>query len=202
MVAGEGKRAVVLYSDLLEESPGDPVIPIALAQRFRALDALGRKDEALADARRLVEKYPRSSEAAELRDRLRRQEREQAAQSAADAGASPQQKGQGAPGQGSRVPVVDAPSPRASGDASVPEKTPGENLYSLQLGAFGSESNAQDLARQLEQLKMPDVRIEKEPRGNRVFYRVRCGSYPDPETAEASGQKLAKAGLRYQVVVR
>jgi len=201
LLAGETKRAVTLYSDLLDQSPADPVTPIALAQRFRALDELGRTDEALADARRLVDAYPRSSEAAALRDRLRREKRERAA-SAADE-APPGQKGPATSAPGSRVPVVDAPAARTAGDAPAQAKDlPERGGYSLQLGAFGNEGNAQDLARQLEQLRMPDVRIEKERRGGRIFYRVRCGSYLDPEAAEADGQRLGEHGLRYQVVAR
>lgn len=205
LLAGETKRAVTLYSNLLDQSPADLVTPIALAQRFRALDELGRTEEALADARRLVEAYPRSSEAAALRDRLRREERERAA-SAGDE-TPPGQKAPATPAPGSRVPVIDAPAARTGGDdparaKDLPEGGGPGGGYSLQLGAFGNEGNAQDLARQLEQLKMPDVRIEKERRGGRIFYRVRCGSYNDPAAAEADGQRLGEHGLRYQVVAR
>jgi tetratricopeptide (TPR) repeat protein len=195
LLAGEVKRAVTLYTQMLNESPrSDPATPIGLAQRLRALDTLGRSDEAVADARRLVEEYPRSSEAAAVRDRLRREKRERAAET----DATPNQPGTAtAP---ARRPPARTPAGR---EAPSPIEEPAQaGAYSLQLGAFGNEANAQDLADRVAELRVSDVRIEREDRGGRIFYRVRCGSYSDPEAAEAEGRRLAEHGLRYQVVAR
>ena len=47
------------------------------------------------------------------------------------------------------------------------------------------------------------MRVEEELRGSRRFYRVRCGAYPDPGSAEAAGEELkSKHGLTYRVVER
>ncbi|MGD8394067.1 MAG: SPOR domain-containing protein [Candidatus Eiseniibacteriota bacterium] len=90
------------------------------------------------------------------------------------------------------------------GDLPVLEQDAPRGHYALQAGAFGREENAQELARHLQELGLPDVRIERELRDDgKVFYRVRLGAYRDPEEAEAAGQELrAKHGLVCTVVLR
>jgi tetratricopeptide (TPR) repeat protein len=180
-LAGEEERAAGLYRAVIDHAPESELTPIALAQLIRVLDALGRGEEALEIARRLVEDYPRASEAAAVRERLRVDER--ASRGAAD------RSGDGEIGE---------TPPTTPSDPPIPEA-----LYTLQLGAFGSEANAQELALEINKLGLTDVRIEREVRGSRTFYRVRCGAYPDTESAEAEGKRLRDAhGLSYQVVAR
>lgn len=221
LLAGEEARAEALYAQILNLPTGDAETPLALAQRLRALDALGRSDDALATARRLAESYPRAVEAAAARERVRDAERREAqvSNAARTPGATPgaaeiprakkSPSGVGAPSRRIEVGVAEKGAAEkkaaqegedrpAADDAPVPA-----GHYALQLGAFSNKANAQDLVRQVEALGIADVRIEEEDRGGRIFYRVRCGSYPDPETAEAEGKRLREAhGLRSQVVAR
>jgi TolA-binding protein len=88
-------------------------------------------------------------------------------------------------------------------DPQATVATTPKGRYSLQVGAFGSEDNAQELARKLIDLGLDDVRIEREQRNNRLFFRVRVGSYRDPEEAEQAGESLRRShGIAYQIVVR
>lgn len=194
-MSGDGERAADLYRAVLAEAPASNEAPIALAQLIRTLDGLGREAEALAAARRLVDEYPGASEAAAVRERLR---------------ASDRQEGKEVPAGSATTPGGDAAPPRAEDGAHRPADVPGDEPasgsasgggFTLQMGAFGSQENAQDFVLKLEEMGLPAVRIEEEVRGERTFYRVRSGDYPDRESAEAEGKRLRSAhGLSYQVI--
>lgn len=197
--SGEAGRAVILYSEILDRSPSDPVAPLALAQRIQGLDAQGRSQEALVDARRLVEAYPRSTEAAAMRDRIRVDERSRSLGPLPTETTPPVATPRPAapPPTAPREPETRTPTERPEAG----EKQPVAGGYSLQFGAFSTEDNARDLGQKLEGLGLENVRVEEEQRGGRIFYRVRAGYYPDSETAEAEGNRLREAhGLRSQVV--
>lgn len=200
-MAGDGARAAQLYRAVLAEAPESDEAPMALAQLIRTLDGLDREEEALAAARRLVEDYPRASEAAPARERLRVSERQEG-KDVTGGDTAPAATGDTDPGatEAEGEPpgtLVDEPE-GGPADDSTGGATGG---YTLQMGAFGSQENAQDFVLKLEGLGLPAVRIEEEARGTRTFYRVRSGDYADRESAEAEGKRLHAAhGLSYQVI--
>ncbi len=187
---GKAERAADIYRELSADGPDEPLTPLALAQLVRASDQLGRPADARAAARKLATEYPHSSEAAVARDRLRREaEATQVAPGSGDRGGA-------APGAERSPPGVSAV---ASAPSSAADSSSGR--YSLQLGAFGEEANAQELRLRLEQWGITAVRIEEERRGERLYYRVRAGYYPDAQAAEDAGSSLRDAhGLSYRVV--
>lgn len=93
----------------------------------------------------------------------------------------------------------DSPKERdlASGLSSVNSSL---GLYTLQVGAFGSEENARNLQKKLSK-EFKDVTIAEAKPGDQVFYRVRIGSFSSREEAlKFATDSLEQAGLKYTVV--
>jgi len=59
--AGDAQAALASFDAYLRRSPTGALAPEALAARARALDRLGRADEALAARRELARRFPRSA---------------------------------------------------------------------------------------------------------------------------------------------
>lgn len=73
-------------------------------------------------------------------------------------------------------------------------------LYTLQVGAFGSVENARNLQTKLSKEFRDVTMVEVKP-GEQVFYRVRIGSFSSREDAlKFASDSLAEAGLKYTVV--
>ncbi|MCX5799889.1 MAG: tetratricopeptide repeat protein [Candidatus Eisenbacteria bacterium] len=75
--------------------------------------------------------------------------------------------------------------------------------YTLQLGAFSQETNANGLASLLRDEGVTEVVIVQEERGGRVLYVVGLGDFPTREAAERKGKELrARLGLSYSIVAK
>jgi cell division protein FtsN len=226
-LSGKTDRAIELYQSFSTKNQSSPLRPIAIGQLALVLERTGRSDQALELSRELVADYPAAHEAAAARERIRRAakaaqteavaetpaakpppattktpDRAGAANKRADDNADDKAKAK----ESEKTPPASGATKTSPPPASERQLKSGVEAgsggrYSLQIGAFGDRENAADLARQLEQLGLPSVRVEEEMRGDRRFFRVRVGSYPDPATAEAEGQKLKTGhGLAYRVV--
>ncbi len=68
-------------------------------------------------------------------------------------------------------------------------------LYTLQLGAFSSETNALSLADQLRALSDTPATITIETRGEQKLYRVTLGRFATREDSAVLREELAAAGL-------
>ena len=72
--------------------------------------------------------------------------------------------------------------------------------FTLQVGAFGSPENAENLQKRLSK-RYTDVTVLPVSLGEQVFYRVRIGTFPTKEAAEKfASDSLAKTELNYRVV--
>jgi tetratricopeptide (TPR) repeat protein len=222
-LSGRTDRAIELYQSFSNKNQASPLRPIAIGQLALVLERTGRSGQALELSRELVADYPAAHEAAAARERIRRAAKAAQTEAAPEAPAAktppattktPDRSGAASKSADDQAKKAKEPeqAPPASGAAKAPPPATEHRLesgveagsggrYSLQIGAFGDRENAADLARQLEQLGLPSVRVEEEMRGDRRFFRVRVGSYADPATAEAEGQKLKTGhGLAYRVV--
>lgn len=75
-----------------------------------------------------------------------------------------------------------------------------KQLYTLQVGAFGSPQNASNLQKKLSE-KYENVSVFPVTHSDQVFYRVRIGTFSSREDAESFAEKkMVKSGLNYQVV--
>ncbi|UCF78081.1 MAG: SPOR domain-containing protein [Candidatus Eiseniibacteriota bacterium] len=73
--------------------------------------------------------------------------------------------------------------------------------YTVQLGAFSEEANANGLVARLQEQGITDVRIVKKERGGRILYMVHLGEFPTKEAAESKGKELStRFGLSYGIV--
>jgi len=78
-----------------------------------------------------------------------------------------------------------------------PDSTP---LYTLQVGAFGSVENAAKLQSALNKI-FKDVTVIAVTLEEKVFYRVRVGTFSSREDAELFGnESLSKSGYSYKIV--
>lgn len=84
--------------------------------------------------------------------------------------------------------------PAASGDASP------TGVWTLQTGAFGSETGALVRKRELER-RFPDLPVWH-VRGGDGLFRVHLGSFADRGTAERALERVAAGGLRDVWIVR
>jgi len=84
------------------------------------------------------------------------------------------------------------------------KETPPQNRqkanFAIQVGAFGSKDNAENLVRRLSE-NYSDVIILPPAIGGPVLYRVRVGSFVSREEADITAQKLSAAGISSPRVV-
>jgi tetratricopeptide (TPR) repeat protein len=110
--------------------------------------------------------------------------------------------------KGSTVTVTDIPSrddfasvDLGSGEEKKePEKTIGDPLYTLQVGAFSSSENANTMAKKMEE-DFDNVSIIKEKEHKKIFHKVRIGSFTTHDEALSFGEKELKTkGVAYRIV--
>jgi DedD protein len=98
------------------------------------------------------------------------------------------------------TPVTAAASraPRAAPPATTASAAP-ESGWMVQLGSFGDEANAR---RQAERVKSfgHNARIFPFAAGGRTMYRVRVGTFPTRNQAEATASSLSAHGFPAQIV--
>ena len=80
-----------------------------------------------------------------------------------------------------------------------PEASSTRPVYTVQVGAFENLKTAEDLKKQLENKKYPDVRIQMFLAG-KTLYRVRAGQESDLQAAQKLADTLRKDGLQPFVV--
>ncbi len=81
----------------------------------------------------------------------------------------------------------------------LPEKTPEDDFFSVQAGAFASEANALKVKTELERKGYPTSVTETDSMGKR-FYRVRTGRFDKKEEAKALAERLKADGFPCKVV--
>ena len=92
---------------------------------------------------------------------------------------------------------VDSKSSERKEDAA---KKTEKAVYTLQVGAFGSEDNAKKLYRKMQK-DFEDVTIKKEEIKGKVFHKVRVELFTKKEDALAYGEKhLKNRGISFRVV--
>jgi DedD protein len=104
------------------------------------------------------------------------------------------------------TPVTGAAPPppaRAATATSAPKTAaatpPSADGWMVQLGSFGDESNAQRLADRVKSVGQ-EARIYPFTAGGRTMYRVRVGSFPTRNRAEATASALSAHGFPAQIV--
>jgi len=98
----------------------------------------------------------------------------------------------------SSIPSPQTAKPVASDTASG--KTDTVKTYALQIGAFGSKDNALVLEKKLKN-DFPDVITQEFSIDDKLFYRVRVGSFNSKDAATAFGtDSLTKKGFSFRVV--
>jgi rare lipoprotein A len=70
----------------------------------------------------------------------------------------------------------------------------GDGLFTVQVGAFSSQSNAESLARRLKAV-WGETFVLPYDRGDQIFYRVRVGKFTRLELAENLQSRLRAAGI-------
>ncbi len=70
--AGDFQRAIANYDLVLQNFPGGNKAPSAGLKKGFALIEMGKADEGAAELKRVIQRYPRSNEASQARDRLRK----------------------------------------------------------------------------------------------------------------------------------
>lgn len=84
-------------------------------------------------------------------------------------------------------------------DSRKEEKKTGDS-FTVQVGAFGSRENAENLRRELK-ATYGEVTVQPTSKGDQVLYRVRVGSFGSRDDAEAfAKEKLEKAGHSTSIV--
>jgi peptidoglycan lytic transglycosylase len=92
--------------------------------------------------------------------------------------------------------------PDSAGAALPPSSTSGL-AYAVQVGSFTDRSRAASLRDAIErELGLSGVAVNEGVLGGETVYRVRIGSYPDPEAARAAARRLAERGYRGIIVER
>lgn len=67
-----------------------------------------------------------------------------------------------------------------------------QNMYWIQVGAYSSQQNANNLAEDYKRKGYNAIIIEPSPTASRKLYRVRLGGYPTREEAEKARDALAQ----------
>ena len=112
-----------------------------------------------------------------------------------------------APKPAQPAPVVEQPKPAvqaaAPAPAPVPATTaPAQEYWTLQLGAFGTKSNADLLVSNLKKQKISCTIIEQ-PRGEKTLYLVQTGKFETKDQAvDFAASKLAPLKIEYQPLLK
>jgi cell division septation protein DedD len=92
-----------------------------------------------------------------------------------------------------------APPPPATAAKIDDANKPTEGLYTIQVGAFASKENADNLVARLKG-KYEDIAVSATVSGDQTLYRVRVGPFPRKEDAVVFADKLIiEAGLSARV---
>lgn len=81
----------------------------------------------------------------------------------------------------------------------APQGSPSPGRYSVQVGSFTAESNAQALKAELEQ-KVVSVHLVKALIGGEAYYRVRVGQFASRAEAQRAAERLASLGYRVLIM--
>jgi cell division septation protein DedD len=92
------------------------------------------------------------------------------------------------------------PAPASQPQIPVNSQQPPSTIFTIQVGAFGSKENADNMVTRLTG-KYEDITISPTTAGDQTLYRVRVGSFPTRESAVAFADKmLTEAGMSARVV--
>jgi rare lipoprotein A len=81
----------------------------------------------------------------------------------------------------------------------APQGSQSPGRYSVQVGSFTAESNAQALKAELEQ-KVVSVHLVKALIGGEAYYRVRVGQFASRAEAQRVAERLASLGYRVLIM--
>ena len=104
------------------------------------------------------------------------------------------------------APVVEqakpAEQPKPAPQTSAATAAPAQEYWTLQLGAFGTKSNAELLVSNLKKQKITSNIIEM-PRGEKILYLVQTGRFDTKEQAvDFAATKLAPLKIEYQPLLK
>ncbi len=161
------EHAATTYRSLIESAPDSRRIPSAYLLLAKSLQSLGKLEEAKGFYRKVIESYGQSIEAQQAQQHL----------------------------NSLSAPQPAFPSPESvKRKPAAPETTkeaPTSSYFSIQVGAFSSKSNAENLARQLRK-KGYTVDIIPPASGKSRLYRVRVGRYKTRNGALSAARRLGK----------
>ena len=114
-----------------------------------------------------------------------------------------------APKPAQPAPVVEQPKPAVQATAPAPAPAPApaatapaQDYWTLQLGAFGTKSNADLLVSNLKKQKISCTIIEQ-PRGEKTLYLVQTGKFETKDQAvDFAASKLAPLKIEYQPLLK
>jgi len=174
--AGRLAEAVKKYEGLGNSRPS----PIASFKLGECYETLGEPDKALDCYRSLVERFPRSLEAAKGNEKIQLLMQSKAKPK------EPRQVGGGESGE-----------PRSSGAQT---DLPAGRGFTIQFGAFSTRDNALAVSGKLEKI-LRGVRVESVEMEGRIWHRVRAGFYDTREEAEKeSARAKDRLGLAGTIV--
>ena len=163
--AGRLAEAVEKY-ERLENSRPNPIASFKLGECY---ETLGERDKALDRYRSLVEKFPRSLEAAKGNEKIQLLMQSKAK-----------------PKEAKQVGGGESGEPHRSGATTDPHAGRG---FTIQFGSFSTRGNALAVSGKLEKI-LRGVRIESVEMEGRIWHRVRAGFYDTREEAE---KEIARA---------
>ena len=100
------------------------------------------------------------------------------------------------------APVAAAPVAAPAPAPAAPAATASAEYWTLQLGAFGTKSNADLLASNLKKQKITCTIIEQ-PRGEKTLYLVQTGKFESKDKAvDFAASKLAPLKIEYQPLLK
>ena len=97
---------------------------------------------------------------------------------------------------------IPAPTPATAAPAAAAPATTTAEYWTLQLGAFGTKSNADLLVTNLKKQKITSTIIEM-PRGEKILYLVQTGRFDTKEQAvDYAATKLVPLKIEYQPLLK
>lgn len=97
---------------------------------------------------------------------------------------------------------IPAPTPATAASAAAAPATTTAKYWTLQLGAFGTKSNADLLVTNLKKQKITSTIIEM-PRGEKILYLVQTGRFDTKEQAvDYAATKLVPLKIEYQPLLK